>query len=121
MIQVDQDAESILIPVLSIQPLVENAIKHGLASRPDEGWLRVSARIAEGALHVEVEDSGATPSGDAPQPNTSGAGVGLANVSRRLQLCFGGEGDLKMEHSAFGTKVQLTVPVSQLAEEGHHV
>jgi two-component system LytT family sensor kinase len=116
MIQVDKDAEQTLIPVLSVQPLVENAIKHGLAPRTDEGWLRVSAHVADGAMNIVVEDSGSTPTGDAPEVHSSGAGVGLANVSRRLQLCFGGDANVKMERSVFGTRVQFSVPVSQLSE-----
>jgi LytS/YehU family sensor histidine kinase len=120
MIQVDQDAEQTLIPVLSVQPLVENAIKHGVATRPDEGWLRVTAHVADGALNIAVEDSGASPPSNADEAHSSGAGVGLANVSRRLQLCFGQDSDVKMLHGPFGTKVQFSVPVSQLAEHEHH-
>src|SRR5262249_52424666 len=63
-IQVDKEAEQILIPVLSVQPLVENAIKHGLSTRSDEGWLRVTAQVANDVLHIVVEDSGATPAVD---------------------------------------------------------
>jgi len=57
-IDVDPDAARTQIPILSVQPLVENAIKHGLSARPEEGWLRLRARVADGALTVTVEDSG---------------------------------------------------------------
>src|SRR5262249_13919046 len=113
IIEVDREAEQIPIPVLSVQPLVENAIKHGLATRPDEGWLRVSAHIVDGTLQIAVENSGAAPGGDPPEGGHAGAGVGLANVSRRLQLCFGGDASVTMEHGESGTRVRFSVPVSE--------
>ena len=120
MIEVDQDAEQTLIPILSVQPLVENAIKHGLSLRPDEGWLRLSAHLMDGALNIMVEDSGASSSGDIPGIHSAGAGVGLANVSRRLQLCFGRDSDIKIEHGVFGTRVQFSVPLSPEPAHEYH-
>jgi hypothetical protein len=115
MIQVERDAEQALIPILSVQPLVENAIKHGLAVRPDQGWLRLTATIGNGVLTIVVEDSGAGTSGGTAADQPSGAGVGMANVTRRLQLCFGPSADLKMERSPSGTRVQFSVPVTEPA------
>jgi len=112
-IQVDRDAEQILIPVLSVQPLVENAIKHGLARCPREGWLRLSATMAKGDLRVVVEDSGSGPAANvSPDPST-GTGLGLANVARRLQLCFGPGARLNMDQGEFGTRVGFSVPVDK--------
>jgi sensor histidine kinase YesM len=54
----EADAEHTMIPMLSIQPLVENALKHGIAKRPDAGWLRIRATSRDGFLTVVVEDSG---------------------------------------------------------------
>jgi two-component system, LytTR family, sensor kinase len=120
MIQVDKDAEQTRIPVLSVQPLVENAVKHGVAARPDEGWVKVSAHMAGGALNIAVEDSGASPAANAGETHNPGAGVGLANVSRRLQLCFGHDAEVKMQHGPFGTRVAFSVPVCRVAEHEHH-
>jgi two-component system, LytTR family, sensor kinase len=113
IIQVDKEVEQTLIPVLSVQPLVENAIKHGVSTRPDEGWLRLSAQKDGGTVTISVEDSG--PGGEAggAEAFMPGAGVGLSNVSRRLQLCFGLEADVKMEQGAFGTRVAFSVPRAQ--------
>jgi two-component system LytT family sensor kinase len=114
MVEVDPDAAAVLIPVLSIQPLVENAIKHGLSTRPDEGWLRLTAKLQDGFLTIVVEDSGPGPTtAIAAQP--PGAGVGLANVSRRLELCFGADAEVAMEQGSPGTRVQFSVPVSPSA------
>ena len=94
-IHIDRGVEQTPIPVLSIQPLVENAIRHGLARRAGEGRLRLHAISAEGRLQVVIEDWGEEEAAEEP-PATAGAGVGLANVSRRLQLCFGGESGVAM-------------------------
>ncbi len=109
VIHVEEDAAGTLIPVMSVQPLVENAIKHALSKRPDDGWLKVTATLSTGVLHVIVEDSGAGPAAGitTAQP---GAGVGLANVSRRLQLCFGPDAGIRMRQDASGTRVEFSVP-----------
>jgi LytS/YehU family sensor histidine kinase len=67
-------------------------------------------------LTISVEDSGAgaVPGGGRHSP---GSGVGLANVSRRLQLCFGPGADVAMQQGAFGTKVQFSVPADRPANQ----
>ena len=112
-IQVDKEAEQTLIPVLSVQPLVENAIKHGLSMRSDEGWLRLTARSTDSSLTITVEDSGPGPVPHRVAQQT-GAGVGLANVTRRLQLCFGPDAGVNMQQGDFGTRVQFSVPLSEV-------
>jgi LytS/YehU family sensor histidine kinase len=110
-IRVDKGAEHILIPILSIQPLVENAIKHGLSAQSSEGWLRLTAEMKADGLTVSVEDSGAEHTATmAPFSRTTGNGVGLTNVTRRLELCFGPEAGVTMERGAFGTRVQFSIP-----------
>ncbi len=112
MIQVDKAAEETLIPVLSVQPLVENAIKHGLSRRSEDGWLRLTAKSTNGSLTITVEDSGPGSRPDSAGERQVGAGVGLANVTRRLQLCFGPGAGVDMEQGDFGTRVQFSVPLS---------
>ena len=118
-IQVDEGAEKTSIPILSVQPLVENAIKHGLAGRTGEGWLRLSASVASGVLTITVEDSGNPAKAERPAGRAPGTGVGLANVTRRLQLCFGPEAGVIMQHGPFGTRAQFSVPVAQPAASLH--
>jgi two-component system LytT family sensor kinase len=113
VIQVDPQVEGVLIPILSIQPLVENAIKHGLSLNPDAGWLKLTARLDDRRLTILVEDSG--PGGESSGPEgPAGAGVGLANVNRRLQLCFGPDAGVNLQHGAFGTRVYFEVPLSEV-------
>ena len=114
VIQVDKEAERTLIPILSVQPLVENAIKHGLSTRSDEGWLRLTARSTDDTLTIMVEDSGPGPKSNASLVGPTGTGVGLANVTRRLQLCFGPDAGVNMEQGDFGTRVQFSVPLAEV-------
>ena len=111
-IQIDKEAGPALIPILSVQPLVENAVKHGVSTRAEEGWLRLTARRVGDHVTIVVEDSGSGPKLQSPE---AGAGVGLGNVRRRLQLCFGPDADIEMEEGEFGTRVQFSVPVEQTA------
>jgi len=113
LIQIAKDAEQTLIPILSVQPLVENAIKHGLSMRPDEGWLRLTAKQLNGSLTVMVEDSGSGTQGNATASRATSTGVGLANVNRRLQLCFGPGAGVNMVQGEFGTRVQFSVPLAK--------
>jgi len=117
VVRVDKDAEPIMIPVLSIQPLVENAIKHGLSTHSNEGWLRLTAQLLSDSLIVTVEDSGAEVTPDASRNLSSGNGIGLSNVTRRLQLCFGPDASVHMQHGAFGTRVQFSIPHAGVAAQ----
>ena len=73
------DAEDIFVPVLSLQPLIENAIRHGIANCEGEGTVETSARREGDRLHICVRDSGpGAPWDDAPADRT---GPGAAKAS----------------------------------------
>jgi two-component system, LytTR family, sensor histidine kinase AlgZ len=78
------DTESLLVPTLLLQPLVENAIKHGIASLPEGGTVRIGALSEAGTLSLRVENPV-----DADVPPPQGLGLGLRQVRSRLQLRFG--------------------------------
>ena len=113
-IDIDPRALRELIPILSVEPLVENAVKHGVASRSGPGVIRVEARMTEAGLEVEVSDSG--PGFGRTEGASRGAGVGLANVRRRLELCFGGVADLRIASDGSGTRVGFTAPAGRTVE-----
>jgi two-component system LytT family sensor kinase len=94
---------------------VENSIKHGLSHRDGEGWLRVTASASGGNVTIAVEDSGAGTLPDSVRAASKGAGVGLTNVTRRLQLCFGPEAGVSMRQSDFGAHVQFSVPAGRIS------
>jgi two-component system sensor histidine kinase AlgZ len=82
------------IPVMLLQTLVENAIKHGIAELPEGGVLRIGARTSGGALLLEVEN---------PRPERrtqrTAEGIGIANAQKRLQLLFGPAATLQLDLS----------------------
>jgi len=106
-IDVDSAALPTEVPALSIQPLVENAVKHGAASRAEGGFVRLCIRARETTVSVEVSNSGAFRPG--PTVN-HGHGIGLANVRRRLSLCFGENGAVKVSSGDDLTTVSFSVP-----------
>jgi len=106
-LDVDESLARTPIPVLSIQPLVENAIKHAIAPNPDGGRLTVRAKAASGWLDVSVEDTG-PGIGMAAE---GGAGIALDNVRKRLQICFGGQARLAVDTTPQGTIAALRLPL----------
>lgn len=91
------------VPSLVLQPIVENAIRHGMADRPDIGHVAVKASRDGTSLRLEVADDGPGLSG------ASGNGIGLTNTRERLARLYGPAGRVEMlaDH---GLTVRLTVP-----------
>jgi sensor histidine kinase YesM len=90
---VDAEAGSCLVPAFSLQPLVENAIRYGIAPRANGGRLAVRASVEGGLLHVEVADDGV---GAEPEEVGDG-GQGLALVRERLRAAHGARAALEVE------------------------
>jgi hypothetical protein len=106
-IDVAPEALPVPIPILSIQPLVENAVRHGIAPKPEGGLVQFTASLdSSGGLRVSVRDTG----GGFQAKDKSG--VGIDNVSRRLQLCYGPEARLRIDSSENGTDVSFTAPAA---------
>jgi signal transduction histidine kinase len=103
-IDVASGVGSVPVPAMSIQPLVENAIKHGASAVERRGRIRVRADLAAGLLRVEVEDNGPGFAAGAPQ------GHGLRNVAERLQGYYGGAARLVWENLAEGARVCVEIP-----------
>jgi len=112
-IDVDNDALRAPVPVLSIQPLVENAIKHGVAARPEGGAVHIQAKREGDSFRVLVHDTGPGFAAKTAVPENHN-GVGLDNVSRRLVLCYGPDARLRIESDAGGTTVSFVGPCERL-------
>ncbi len=100
-----------LSPML-LQPLVENAIKHGLEPKIEGGNVTLSARVEDGALRIEIADTGL---GFGVATDTGGSGSGLANVRARLKALYGDAAKLTIDplaEPATGTKIVLNIPLS---------
>jgi signal transduction histidine kinase len=111
-IDVDPEALRIAIPILSIQPLVENAVKHGISPKSGGGLIRLEAHTnGRGALSIVVRDTGAGFPAERDNPKS---GVGLENVIRRLQLCYGAETHFEIRSDTQGSTVSFTIPAPAL-------
>jgi len=113
--QVDPETRKALVPALLVQPLVENAIEHGLATARG-GRVRVSARRDGDALALEVSDDGP---GFTTTPGPDAQGVGLANTRERLALLHGERATLICdENPGGGGRVRIRLPWREGGEAG---
>src|SRR5579872_1548198 len=98
------EACGLLVPQMILQPLAENAIRHGIAASREAGRIEVAAAMKDGILEILVRNTGAGK-------GTNGTGVGLRNVESRLQYLYSGDADVKLtvseDHVA---TVRLTLP-----------
>jgi two-component sensor histidine kinase len=94
------------VPCLCLQPLVENAIQHGISPQTKPGTLAIRARRVDDSLVIEVQDSGAGPESAADNPR---AGIGLANTRVRLESLYGERHGLEFSNGD-GFTVRLRVP-----------
>jgi len=105
-IEVDDAALQIPIPALSIQPLVENAVKHGVALRIEPGYVRIKVQCRDEELRISVENSASGRVAKAPV-----TGVGLQNVRRRLEICYGAGAELRFSPGTEFTTVEIRIPL----------
>ncbi|MCC2962542.1 histidine kinase [Massilia sp. IC2-278] len=99
------------LPPLLLQPLVENAIVHGLEPKIEGGEILVEARARDGLLDIAVRDSGLGLNEDAA-PARSGGGVGVATTRERLQALYGERASVLLAPAQpQGTIVRLTLPL----------
>ncbi|MNI28312.1 Sensor histidine kinase YehU [compost metagenome] len=101
-----------LVPKLSLQPLVENAIFHGLSKKKKEGMIWIRAYAEEKRCYLEIEDNGAGWKPASPQnAGRKRKGIGLKNVRERLELLFKQDASLEIEQTHEGTRVRLGFPL----------
>ena len=96
------------VPTLLLQPLVENSIKHGLATRAQRGLIELAARRDGQMLTIEIKDNGV---GIKPRSGAAGTGVGLSNTRSRLQQLYGDRQSLDLSNrSEGGALVRVRLP-----------
>ena len=107
-VEYDIGTTAFLLPALSVQPLVENAVKHGLCPAEDGGTVTVASREYPDCFEVKITDNGVgyTPG---QEDSDGGMHVGIENVRKRLDAMCGGSLDIQSEEGK-GTQVTVTVP-----------
>ncbi|WP_424768454.1 cache domain-containing sensor histidine kinase [Paenibacillus sp. sgz302251] len=134
-IEAEDEALSCLTLKLVLQPLIENAIVHGIEYLVDDGLIRISARVVKGLLVLEVADNGVgipplklesiladvdlqRDSSRADEGPSSGSGVAVRNVHDRIRLYYGAQYGLVFEsEQEEGTTVRVYIPAMRATEE----
>lgn len=101
------------VPPMLLQSLVENALKHGIACRPQGGEIVISADVQRGELQLEVQNTGTIG-------NTAADGVGLRNARQRLDLLYGAGAKLALEDTGAGrVRARVNLPMPPPARISH--
>ena len=109
-IEADASARAVMLPPLLLQPLVENAIHHGLEGQVEPGHVRIEARVAGKVLQVLVEDDGI---GLHAPSKRSGNGVATENIRERLSRRYGPSARFHLEPAQpKGTRALLELPIN---------
>jgi LytS/YehU family sensor histidine kinase len=115
-LQISPEVLDCAIPNMLLQPIVENAIRHGIAKRSGPGTVSISASRENGSMVIRVRDDG-PGFRDAQQK----AGVGLRNTRARLEFLYGGRQSLIVRHPAEGgVEVTIYVPFAPATGETEH-
>ncbi|MEO1088534.1 MAG: ATP-binding protein, partial [Acidobacteriota bacterium] len=105
-------AKEMAVPPLILQPLVENAVRHGIAHRLEGGTVSIAARVDGPELWLSVSNP-CDP--DRPRRQTpTGTGVGLLNVRRRLDAAWGGKASVEVRSAAERFHVELRLPAAPI-------
>jgi two-component system LytT family sensor kinase len=108
--EVDEETLEEFIPSMLLQPIVENAIKHGLAPRLEGGQIHLRTHCRDGRLLIDIEDNGM---GIPPERlvEVYGGGIGISNVHERLRLLYGDQFKMDIRSQAGeGTQIHLEIP-----------
>jgi two-component system, LytTR family, sensor kinase len=108
----------VMVPAMILQPLVENSIKHGLASKVEGGSIYLRSRLSDSRVVIEVEDDGVgmVASQVLEAAHSLRSGIGMANVSERLEVLYGDTAQMTIDsREGKGTLVRIRLPLLQTA------
>jgi len=109
---VGEDVRGALVPNLILQPLVENAIQHGIAPLARGGAIEIGAQRRDGFLEIRVRNDGRPLSG----ASSSGSGIGLENTRRRLTRLYGPSAGIDLENAPEGgVEARVRIPLREAA------
>jgi len=129
-IDVPTEIENILLPIMTLQPIVENAIIHGLEEKEEGGIITIRAYQKDETIFIEVRDNGVgidkkmleVIKGNIEEGKGHLTGLGLQNVDRRLKMYFGKESGLEItSEKGNGTLVVLKIPIIKKGVENNEI
>jgi len=112
--ELDPASLDVVVPSMLLQPLVENSIKHGLSPKVEGGTIYLRSRVTNSRLIIEVEDDGVGMGGAQLEESSSwiGMGIGMANISERLQVLYGDTARMTIDsHEGKGTLIRIRLPL----------
>jgi len=110
---VDPETLTALVPKMLLQPVVENAIRHGISRRAGGGTIFLAARTSNQKLRLMVEDS--SPGPRTSNGKSSGFGIGLRNTEERLRCLYGEDYAMRLQLLEQGAVVEFEIPFSSVA------
>ncbi|MCM3090599.1 MULTISPECIES: sensor histidine kinase [unclassified Cytobacillus] len=126
----DIEEEALLerIPPLTLQPIVENAVKHGIKDKEQDCLIKIEIMKRDGVTIVKVEDNGqgmskerADQIGKETLTSKSGSGLALYNINRRLTMMFGEKASLQIASTpGVGTVIQFAIPQTEEKTDGQN-
>ena len=109
--ELDEGTLSTYVPSMIIQPLVENAVKHGISTRLEGGRIIIRARRGIGSAVIEIEDNGTGAPDALVASEAEGHGIGLSNVGERLKVIYGDQCKLELTREPNrGTVARVEIP-----------
>ncbi|MBU2916475.1 histidine kinase [Psychrosphaera sp. F3M07] len=108
---VSKEANNALVPSLLLQPLIENAIKYGIAAKTDGGTINIVAKTFGNDLLLEVSDDGPGLTATNTSSTNKGEGVGIANIKDRLQTLYDDYSFSLSANEPNGLKVNIRIPL----------
>ena len=114
--EMEEETLPLLVPSMVLQPIIENAIRHGLSPRMEGGEIRLRSYRQNGRLVLEVRDNGVGMSAEALErvSNKGGGeqGIGINNVRERLRVLYGSDCEFRIENGAEGgTSMRMEIPL----------
>jgi two-component system, LytTR family, sensor kinase len=123
--EIDPETLNRLVPSMLLQPLIENSIRHGLAAKVDGGMIRVRSYLADGRLHLVVEDDGVGIP-EARLATLFEQGIGVSNVNERMKVLYGPDYRMWIDSKpGEGTRTGIEIPdvpvTAEVAQEASAV
>ena len=118
-IEASAEARAALLPPLLLQPLIENAIHHGLEPKVEGGRVLIRARLVQDRLELQVDDDGLGLDAPRRPGRKAGAGLALGNIRARLQSLYPHNASLQLTQQSVGTLATLNLPYTRGPSAAH--